>query len=383
MIHFTEPSYDIACIGDTAGFDLMFAEYFSAAGLRCKVFRHTGTKKNISAQLTPHSDSKQSFSLNDIVYFEKRTSFIKEMQNFRCIASIGGALPVFLGRKYWPFRNLLNLPPVIQITTGSDVMERSIEKSFPGRMFRQYLKFTKLNVMVPYPLVLKNLQTLNPPNIVFLRFPYYLLEKNQKSDFDTSRKLKIFHPSNLDWNATNPIAGRVSTKGNDRFFKGLSKAIAAGLEMECVVLDRGKDREAAHQLINELGLEKYITWKPHLTRDELKKEMISADIVIDQFDVGGLGGVLAEAMSLGKPVMTYIDEDSIRVLYPELPPVLNCRTEEEITAQLLLAQDRDFLKSLGQSAHEWIYRYHSSETVMNSFLFYYSMITGHTNIHRS
>ncbi len=159
MIHFTEPSYDIACIGDTAGFDLMFAEYFSAAGLRCKVFRHTGTKKNISAQLTPHSDSKQSFSLNDIVYFEKRTSFIKEMQNFRCIASIGGALPVFLGRKYWPFRNLLNLPPVIQITTGSDVMERSIEKSFPGRMFRQYLKFTKLNVMVPYPLVLKNRET--------------------------------------------------------------------------------------------------------------------------------------------------------------------------------------------------------------------------------
>jgi hypothetical protein len=372
------PSNDIIFIGDIAGFDLMFAEYFRAAGLRCKVLRPLSTGGSVLPNVIPYTQNGQKFFVDEIVYYENRSSLLKELRDTRCIASIGGALPVMLGRKYWPFRNLLRIPPVIHFSTGSDIMERAIEDTVSGQMYREYLHFTRLNVMLAYPQALKNLQVINPPNTVFLRYPYYLLENKNMSDKNMDGRIKLFHPSNLDWNSSEKIPNRVSTKGNDRFFKGLAKAITSGLDAECIVLERGKDKDQAHKLVKELGLDKSVVWKPTLTRDELIDEMVSADIVVDQFDVGGLGGITAEAMSLGKAVMIYIHEESARVLYPEMPPVLNCQTEEQIKDQLLLSRDKAFLNLLGQKAHDWIYKYHSSESVMGEMLFYYSMITGHS-----
>ena len=50
-----------------------------------------------------------------------------------------------------------------------------------------------------------------------------------------------------------------------------------------------------------------------------------ADIIIDQISVGTYG-VFAEAMALGKPVITYISED-IRQTFPAELPIISAEFE--------------------------------------------------------
>jgi glycosyltransferase involved in cell wall biosynthesis len=354
----------------------MFAEFFCRSGLRCKVLR-PGRKDPQSTiqKITPYHQNNKAFSFDDLIFIENRFQLIKELNNAKSIVSIGGALPVFLGRLLWPFRNILNLPPVIHFSTGSDITERAIENTYAGDMYRQYLKFTKINVMLVYPQAIKNITKLCPPNVVFLRYPYYLLDNILTSTKTDTSRIRLFHPSNLDWNGSNSFSQRVSTKGNDRFIRALARAINAGMDIECTMLDRGKDRELAHQMINDLNITENVIWKPHLDRYDLIREMVEADVIIDQFDVGGFGGIAAEAMSIAKPVMIYIDESTSRILYPEMPPVMNCQTEDEIFLQLINIKNKESLIDFGRQAQNWVIKYHSFESVKNGIMFYYSMVT--------
>jgi len=95
------------------------------------------------------------------------------------------------------------------------------------------------------------------------------------------------------------------------------------------------------------------------------------------FDVGGLGGIAVEAMSMAKPVMIYIEENCQKILYPELSPVLNCHTEDEIYEQIMKCVDRTFLEGLGKKASQWVHRYHNWNNCLGQFLFYYTYLTGH------
>jgi glycosyltransferase involved in cell wall biosynthesis len=121
--------------------------------------------------------------------------------------------------------------------------------------------------------------------------------------------------------------------------------------------------------------EKFI-WKPHLTREELMKEYIEADVVVDQFFVGGYGGIAIEAMSAGKPVMIYLNENCLNLVCPEPPPVLNCYTEDEIYKMIWKCADREFIEDIGKRAKEWVFKYYHWENCLDQFIFYYSLLTG-------
>jgi hypothetical protein len=82
-------------------------------------------------------------------------------------------------------------------------------------------------------------------------------------------------------------------------------------------------------------------------------------------------------MSVGKPVMIYLQENCLRLLYPETMPVLNCRSEEEIYAAIMKCRDREYLQRLGREAKAWVFKYHDWETCLDQFLFYYTLLTGH------
>ena len=154
-------------------------------------------------------------------------------------------------------------------------------------------------------------------------------------------------------------------------------AVKDGLDACCVILDRGPDKDVAKELIHNLGVEGRFIWKPHLTRDKLLNEFRKADVVVDQFDVGGHGGIAMEAMSMGKPVMIYLQKNCMNLHYAEQPPVLNCHTEDEIYEQIMKSRDRIHLQNLGKKAKEWVYKYHYWETCLDQFLLYYTLLTGH------
>ena len=70
-------------------------------------------------------------------------------------------------------RRFLGLPPVINLTTGSDITELAVERSLHGLLYRQYLRFVDLNWCLPMPHALQNITRLKVPNVVFMRgFPY-------------------------------------------------------------------------------------------------------------------------------------------------------------------------------------------------------------------
>ena len=84
--------------------------------------------------------------------------------------------------------------------------------------------------------------------------------------------------------------------------------------------------------------------------------------MVDQFDVGALGGIACEAMAQAKPVMIYIDKNYWPLVYDEEPPVINCHTEDEIYNAILEWADKKKLQDLSERAEKWVRKYHDVHT---------------------
>lgn len=366
--------YDIMIIGDLVQSDLLFAEQLSRNGFNCCVLRKkTKNQDPISLISLYHTH----FNEKDVIEIESVWEFLRYVRESRLIVCFSGKLITFLGY-LWIFRKFLRLPPIINITTGSDITELVREKSCAGIMYRQYLNMASLNWCALYPRAIENVVKYNIPHVIFMRYPYYLISCSENEPIRSIDKpITFFHVSHLDWKVTDSAENRNSSKGNDRFIRAFAKAIKNGLPAKCIILDRGPDREIAKQLIRDLHVEDCFIWKSSLSRDDLVKEYFRADVIVDQFDVGGFGGIAMEAMSAGKPVMIYIDLACARLLYPDIPPVLNCHSEDEIYAQIMKCNDHQFLEKMGNEAKEWVYKYHCWETCLDQFIFYYTLLTGH------
>lgn len=123
------------------------------------------------------------------------------------------------------------------------------------------------------------------------------------------------------------------TKGTDFLLAAIERLKARGIECELVLVER-------------------------VARHEAMTIYATADVVADQFIIGGWGVFASEAMMLGKPVMTYLDEDHLRDPVFNMP-VVNTTPEnvERVLAVLLLVPE--LRARLGAAGREAIERYHS------------------------
>ena len=372
--------FDILIIGDLAGNDIILAEQFSSKGLKCCVLRR-GDKKNSLNKITPLPNYHKYFHPEEIIYYNSKFEFKKYLKQSCLIISFTGSVISGLGPFLWLLRKILFLPPIINITTGSDITELAVEKSINGFFYRQYLKSSSLNCCVSYPHALKNIVRLKVENVIFLPWPFNLIPQDKSSiklpnPVIDNHPISFFHPSNLDWKFNDSGEFRNSSKGNDRFIKAFARAIHNGLNAQCVILDRGPDKDIAKTLISELNVEDKFIWKTHLSREELFKEYQNCDVVVDQFDVGGFGGMAIEAMSLGKPLLMYCNENCMKLVYNEFPPVLNCYTDDEIFQKIMSCEDRNYLFKIGVDTLKWVNKYHNWDSYLNILLFHYTRLTG-------
>lgn len=369
--------FDVLIVGRLAGNDLAFAEHLTRRGLKCCVARPEKARDEPGA-IKSLTEYHREFGPDDIRYFGSPWAFASLARRSRLIISFTGYIISSL-RWLWFARRWIGLPPVVNIMTGADITELAVERSPMGIVYRQHLRHSSLNWCTPYPHYIKSYFALRIPNAVFLRYPYYLPDRRsgRARPANADGVIRFFHGSNLDWKHTDNKPSRNTAKGNDRFLRALGRAVAAGLDAHCTLLDRGPDRHEARRLVDALGLSSRVTWLPHLDRDALMRQIEACDVVVDQFDVGGFGGFCVEAMALGKPVMIYLNEECMRIAYPEMPPVLNCRTEEEILERVMECGDRARLDELGRGAERWIREFHSWENCLDQFLFYYTVLTGH------
>jgi hypothetical protein len=100
------------------------------------------------------------------------------------------------------------------------------------------------------------------------------------------------------------------------------------------------------------------------------------DIVVDQFRIGAFGGVMFKSFAFGAPVMTYLDEIAIRRVFDEPPPVVNCRTEDEIVAASEeLLREPQVLQRLAQSSRAWLLAHHRGAVTASLQFAQYQRVT--------
>jgi glycosyltransferase involved in cell wall biosynthesis len=368
---------DILIFGDICAFDLIVGEYLARRGVRvCVARRNRDSDRKPYVQDVP-SGFLRALSYGDIITVDGPAALLRKARSARLVLTFSGAL-AFTLKWRWFYWNALGYPPVINYSTGSDFSELLGTNSLLGRFYRWFVRSCKLNMGFPYPHTIKNLVAQRVTNVVFPRFSYLLPEPGLSAPTQGhGRRLRYFHPSHLDFRVTDAARERNSSKGNDRFIRAFLRALDNGVDAECVMLDRGPDREIARQMIDNSKHADRFLWRPHLDREAFFQEMAQSDVVVDQFDVGGLGGIAVEAMSMKKPVLVHLEKACLNIVYPEFPPVLNAFSEDEIYTQILLNTDPDVLAQKGELAAIWVRQNHSWENCLDTLLFYYSVLTGH------
>lgn len=274
----------------------------------------------------------------------------------KVIVSIGGGLVSASSIKVDIF-GLDNKPLIIELACGADISEIDQRRTMFDARYRRHLKKADVVYVPPYPEILKRLSYIRNW-IIAKPFFYDLSKHNVDQEKVSGNTFTFLHCSNLDWGVTDYKLGRNTTKGNDRFLNAFMHALRQNMQLHCHILDRGPDRLLAKEFIKSNGLDDNFTWHKSLSRQELHALMIDADIIVDQFDVGGLGGIACEAMALAKPVMIHIDENCWPLAYSDAPPVINCTTEDQIFQSIKTWCDKGKLKSLGIRAEHWVRKQH-------------------------
>ena len=187
----------------------------------------------------------------------------------------------------------------------------------------------------------------------------------------------VFHPSRMMLNRATRYVDTGQWKGNDRLFEGFARFIAANPSARPVLalVDRGAaaDLDAARQVIARLGIERHVAWLegPHaygFDRAELLPLYSVADVVVDEFGIGWFGSIVVEGLSMGKPVLCYLDERVMRQLYP-WHPVLSPQTPDDIGEVLTsLYSDPEARRRLGERGRQWAVEFHSIERASQRYV---------------
>jgi glycosyltransferase involved in cell wall biosynthesis len=181
----------------------------------------------------------------------------------------------------------------------------------------------------------------------------------------------VFHPSRLMMRDHPSLRATGQWKRNEILIEGFARFALAHPERQpaLVLLDRSAspDIPAARALISRLGIERLVTWmRPPggaaFTRDDLLTLYSAADVVADDFGIGWFGGVALEALSVERPVLTYIDDAVMRRLYPS-HPMLSADTPDAIAGVLdRLSSDPAAAARAGREGRIWVETYHSEAT---------------------
>lgn len=364
----------VAVIGSLASCDLGLGEALLRRGLDVTVLRHVaeGPPRDLESEIFP------TLSARGITRFGSQKQLMRMLPRFAFVFSYTSALANHLGpfARVYAAAQTVGWPRWMNICTGSDITELAREDTAAGRRQRHALRLAFVNVVPNYPWAIANAAGLRLRNAVVLPFPFRPIDVAPVPPERVRREgLVLFHPSNLDWGATDQRPGRTSTKGNDRFLRALARFVGeTDRPVRLIALDRGPDRELARELVAELGLSEIVEWRGTLSHRALYETIQDADVVVDQFDVGGMGGIAWESMALGTPVLTYLHPSSDGLSFDVPTPVLNAYTEDEILQKLRLLGDSDVLEDRRRRVLEWMAT--RREGQLDRYLLYMALATG-------
>lgn len=182
----------------------------------------------------------------------------------------------------------------------------------------------------------------------------------------------VAQPSRQEW--TYPPEGSGSNhKGNDRFLRAFARFVrGSGRDAHLVAVTKGRDVAASQRLAGELGITDQIRWIPQQNKAGLREYLGTSDLVADCFTYGFYPMSTLDAMTIGRPVLVYLDPKGLEKFGVKPPPVVSVRSEEEIYEALCqLAENRGRVEEIGAASREWMIQYHGWEPVIERYLALY------------
>jgi hypothetical protein len=103
-----------------------------------------------------------------------------------------------------------------------------------------------------------------------------------------------------------------------------------------------------------------------MKKRELWEAYCTAHAVADQFMLPALGGVGFETMTLGRRLITAIDETQLSHFFGEPPPCLVASDVEQCAVQLRLVVADPFDEAgRGMAAQQWMCNHHSADRIVD------------------
>lgn len=254
--------------------------------------------------------------------------------------------------------------------TGSDLREAARERGINGFRIRKHFQNAAWVAHTFDTQTIEVAEKLKLKNCTLFKIPTNNLHDNHAKRLFKEIIPIFFCPSRLNIRKNHPHE-RVS-KNNDRFIKAFARFINAGGKAKLVLVKHGSNKDEVIQLTQKLGIAQNITWVDYLTPAELINMFNRCDVVVDQFNDLSYpapgGGITFEAMSCAKPILTYFDVSATINEYGEAPPILTCKTEDEILARIESCTDLTQLEKRGKACQKWCLKHHGWEKLTHELI---------------
>lgn len=193
----------------------------------------------------------------------------------------------------------------------------------------------------------------------------------------TNYKFVLFHPSRILIKAQPWLKAVGEWKQNELLFYGFAKFLEQSRAEDAVLVmidsTLSPDLALAKEIIKDLGIEKNVLWiKPPrpmgFTHAELIRFYSIADVVADDFGIGWFGSIALEALSISRPLISYIDEQVMQLLYP-WHPMLSAKSPDDIASHLMdLYTNAEYKRKVGTQGRQWIEEFHSSQNASQIYV---------------
>lgn len=185
----------------------------------------------------------------------------------------------------------------------------------------------------------------------------------------------VFHPARQHWSSERHPDWE---KGNDLLLKGFARFVAEVNHRAALILvNWGASVENSRKLIAELGIESRVCWVAPMPHRRMIEYIQACDVVADQFYLGAFGSTLPKAFVCNRAAMIYLDAEIHRECFPEMPPVANVRSEQDIFEGLSLLDKES--SRFGQQGYRWYDQYHSNRIIADRLIGIYASVLDANN----
>lgn len=176
----------------------------------------------------------------------------------------------------------------------------------------------------------------------------------------------VFSASRQHWSQVKSLSWE---KANDVLIRGFAEFVKRiRPRARLVLVDWGISIGASKELIRDCGIERNVLWVEPMSVPMVGAYSTASDVVADQFLIGAWGAFMPIGLMLGVPTMSYVNEEVHRWCFPEMPPILNARTDEDVCQLLGEITNPQHAREVSRASVRWYDSYHSMAVVADRLL---------------